>query len=67
MQPNDMARGLALLFTLGIVAVTLGCGTTPCEDTAIAACKKFLEETPGSGDRYNACYEKALAACENGS
>ena len=63
MHSTGPARGIAVLFILGIAATAVSCGTTNCEDTAIAACKEFLEETPGSGDRYNACYEKALAAC----
>ena len=64
MHSTGLARGIGVLFILGIAATAVSCGATNCEDTAIAACKEFLEETPGSGDRYNACYEKALAACE---
>ena len=65
MRTRGLKRTLGVLCVLGLALATVaGCGTTPCEDQAIAACKKFLEETPGSGDRYNACFEKALSACE---
>ncbi len=63
MRTRCLSQTFGVLFILALALGTVGCGTTPCEETAIAACKEFLEETPGSGDRYNACFEKALAAC----